>query len=597
MNSLEVIADNPLIYRLACGLVHSLWEGLLIAAALALLLPALRGRSAARYTAGWLALVLMACSVPLTAWLVPAHSRSVAVAVEPPTAAPQNNPKPTPTASRAGPKTEPAAPRAGDERPRIVKVDPADGATDVEPDTDIRIRFDQPMDPTLAVLEWDLRGQAGYRLRGPMRYDPDAHEFTLPVRLTPGRKHDVTLNRKGFPRDEAYEGFRAADGLPTVPFRWSFTTARPKLTAGGRAPRVVSVSPASGTEVALLTPVEVTFDQPMDPTSYRVTVSEQLAPVRGPRLADHVEYDPEAKRFVLLLQLPPNWNGELRLDGFRGTDGVEAEPILLNYRTLREPLAPALRRRVEQASESARLRPLIERIREASRKISSVSENVLTTYTLGSRLPDWHDHYWSQGATFKMQGDDKFVAVIDKIMRVPFRIGSDGTTCWFVGLDKRIALASRAIDEKNVRFVDPFDARGAASVESIIRDRKLDYAGEVDLNGRRCHFIRSWDISLPADGTVILGPRWYIDAATLLPVRVAHGDSYALDYTYTSINEPIPDAEFRPAAGTEVPVADPEPLPEGYIRRFLNVIDGTNGRMSVRWGMKGPKGTNSSGLN
>jgi hypothetical protein len=26
-------------------------------------------------------------------------------------------------------------------------------------------------------------------------------------------------------------------------------------------------------------------------------------------------------------------------------------------------------------------------------------------------------------------------------------------------------------------------------------------------------------------------------------------------------------------------------------------IDGSNGSMSVRWGMKGPKGTSSSGLN
>jgi hypothetical protein len=83
MNPLEVIAEDPLVYRIACGLVHSLWEGLLIAVALALLLPALRGRPSARYAAGWLALVLMACSVPLTAWLVPAPSGSRTIAPAP----------------------------------------------------------------------------------------------------------------------------------------------------------------------------------------------------------------------------------------------------------------------------------------------------------------------------------------------------------------------------------------------------------------------------------------------------------------------------------------------------------------------------------
>jgi hypothetical protein len=101
----------------------------------------------------------------------------------------------------------------------------------------------------------------------------------------------------------------------------------------------------SDTEVALMTPLEVTFDRPMDPASYGVTASEHLAAGPGPGLADDVEYDPVARRFALLLQLPANWNGELRLEGFRGTDGVEAEPILLKYRTLREPLASALRKR------------------------------------------------------------------------------------------------------------------------------------------------------------------------------------------------------------------------------------------------------------
>jgi beta-lactamase regulating signal transducer with metallopeptidase domain len=513
----------------------------------------------------------------------------MAVAVEPRVTA-----APTPQVEA---KAAPAAARAEGEHPRLVELHPADGATDVEPETNLRIRFDRPMDPTLAVLEWDFRGQAGFHLRGPLRYDPTSHEFTLPVRLTPGRQHVVTLNRKGTVKEEASEGFRAAGGLAMAPVRWTFTTAGPKPAAVGPVPRAVSVSPASDTEAALLTPVEVTFDQPMDPASYRVTVPDQPVIVRNPVLTDQVEYDAAAKRFTLLLRLPPNWYGELRLEGFRSAQGVEAEPIALKYRTLREPLAPSLRRRVEQAGQSARLRALIERIREARRNLSSVSETVVTVYTFQSGMPDWYGRYESEGATFQMQGRDKFVAVIDEIMHVPFRVGSDGTTCWFVGSDKTIALPSRAIDDKNVLVADPFDATGGTDVDKLIREWKLEYAGEVDLDGRRCHLIRSWQVSLPGDSMVILGPRWSIDAATLLPVRVAHGDSFRLDYTYTRINQPIPDAEFRPSVGAEIQVANPEPLPEGYTRRFLNVIDGTNGRMSVRWGMTGPKGRNSSGLN
>jgi hypothetical protein len=40
-----------------------------------------------------------------------------------------------------------------------------------------------------------------------------------------------------------------------------------------------------------------------------------------------------------------------------------------------------------------------------------------------------------------------------------------------------------------------------------------------------------------------------------------------------------------------------EPLHEGYERYFLNARDGSDGRMSVRWGQYGKKGRYSSGLN
>ena len=74
-------------------------------------------------------------------------------------------------------------------------------------------------------------------------------------------------------------------------------------------------------------------------------------------------------------------------------------------------------------------------------------------------------------------------------------------------------------------------------------------------------------------------------------------DTIATDYLDVRINEPIPDEEFRPTVAPDVQAGPVVPLAEGYTRRFLNVNDGTGGRMSVRWGMTGPKGTNSSGLN
>jgi hypothetical protein len=94
---------------------------------------------------------------------------------------------------------------------------------------------------------------------------------------------------------------------------------------------------------------------------------------------------------------------------------------------------------------------------------------------------------------------------------------------------------------------------------------------------------------------------WFFDTETLLPVRVEDigraAVTTSLDYRHTAVNQPIPDNEFKPESGPDLKSVAAEPLKEGYTTRFLNVMDGSNGRMSVRWGMQGPKGTSSSGLN
>ena len=45
MNSLQAIADSPMVYRLGWILLHSIWQALAVAIGLAVLLPALRRRA------------------------------------------------------------------------------------------------------------------------------------------------------------------------------------------------------------------------------------------------------------------------------------------------------------------------------------------------------------------------------------------------------------------------------------------------------------------------------------------------------------------------------------------------------------------------
>ena len=87
MNLLESLWVSPLVHRFGCGLLHFVWQGLLIAVVLAVAMRMLRGRSAgARYLTAWAALLAMALVVPIAAWLMspPPVREPGGAAIEPP---------------------------------------------------------------------------------------------------------------------------------------------------------------------------------------------------------------------------------------------------------------------------------------------------------------------------------------------------------------------------------------------------------------------------------------------------------------------------------------------------------------------------------
>jgi hypothetical protein len=68
-------------------------------------------------------------------------------------------------------------------------------------------------------------------------------------------------------------------------------------------------------------------------------------------------------------------------------------------------------------------------------------------------------------------------------------------------------------------------------------------------------------------------------------------------FLYDRVNEPLPAGDFVAPKLDGLAPSPPETLGQGYTNRFINLRDGSDGRMSLRWGKKGPKSTSSSGLN
>ena len=233
---------------------------------------------------------------------------------------------------------------AGDaSRPKVVSVAPAPDAKNVPPATELRVRFDRPMDPLSLKLAWEAGGF--YDCEFPA-YDSNQFEFIIPIHLSPGALHQVVVNspfirqalnqaRKQWPLD----GFQSPDQKLAGLFAWRFSTQEASASSNGPAPKALAVSPAPGSDVSRLTFIEVQFDQPMaspkEAFPYLVVPPTARNPeqmLRGtPEMPRWLQYDPVKHAFRLAVVLPATNKVQFSLAGFRSATGVRAEPIKLQY--------------------------------------------------------------------------------------------------------------------------------------------------------------------------------------------------------------------------------------------------------------------------
>jgi carboxyl-terminal processing protease len=481
--------------------------------------------------------------------------------------------------------------------PYVVAVCPPDGAEDVNLVTDIRIRFDRPMQPQMTELNWTSGGFAKYK---GLKYDKKNCEFHISLELEGDGGHTIVLNRGEFGT-----GFTDLNHHRAKEFRWSFRTKGARKDKNAPRPKLLSIDPPSGLKVPVVTHLRLTFDQPMVPNYYKVfDLKAKDWTRRCCALRRHVEYNPNSQQFTIPLLFPLNCESSLELSGFKSIQGVEAEPITLKYTTGEEFFDPDWLKQMKTSQSTFQLRGLLEKVKKARSEVNSISEAVFSGVFSYNR-------FFSSEAYFRMQGPDQFYADISQIMSSRFCIGSDGKKCWFYTkyerpgskiIEKLVTAPYDEIQDKIVSICDPFQI-SEGDIGETIDELNLEYCGTEVLDGRKCHIIRTWFVKTRTGGHIpqsFIG-RWWIDAKSYLPlqVEVDSGGNYTLKrFNYLTVNEAIGVSEFRPDFIKGVKPEAPESLNEGYDTRFLKLIDGSgDGRMSVRWGEYGPKGRRSSGLN
>ena len=104
-------------------------------------------------------------------------------------------------------------------QPRVVSLEPSNGAVNVDSTIELRIRFDSPMRPSILQMEWEEGGISECRA---VQYNEEKNEFVIPVKLQPGCKQSIVIN----PRDKNGKqyGFQSAKGVSALSYQWTFTT-------------------------------------------------------------------------------------------------------------------------------------------------------------------------------------------------------------------------------------------------------------------------------------------------------------------------------------------------------------------------------------
>jgi hypothetical protein len=494
-------------------------------------------------------------------------------------------------------------------RPKVVSVTPTNDARAVNAVTELRVRFDRPMEPLALKLNWDAGGCLDCDFP---QYDPDKYEFAIPVHLTPGALQQLVVNepmageknlseqRKEFPR----EGFQSVDHRLAGLFVWRFRTQAAPAPSRTPPPQVTLLSPASGERVPFRTFLEIQFDQPMTPPTEAFPYLRSERGMKEPGMICRGEYDAARHAFRIPLLLPPKEKVEFTLTGFRSASGVAARPIKLQYQVSGDELAKADQAKLEAGAREPQLLDLLKNMKQERSQLTSLAERV---QTLDLRQQDGlFVELKSQSATFRWQKPAQYYGDVTEPMMTcsDFRIGSDGQRWWWHSASARrtnlVVCSAMDLHELNVSICDPFELTRQKPAAAA-SDLGLNYAGVSKVGAAECHLVEAWQIEnvpgMTPSGSLV---QWQIDRRNYRPAAIAQFYDFGVirqRFLYDAVNTPLPEADFAVPKVEGLAPKPPEPLDAGYTHRFVNLCDGSDGNMSVRWGKKGPKGRSSGGLN
>ncbi len=236
-----------------------------------------------------------------------------------------------PLALAGGDGKEAGEPPANKDAPRIVRLEPADGARDVDPN----------MKEMVVVFDCDMN-QDGYSWCGSGPSFPaapdgkaawrDARTCVLPLKLEPGHNYSLSINCSA-------TSFRSVDGVPVKPYPVSFQTrgqSATDQTAEAGVPKVLRLEPANGAKDVDpdLKEMVVVFDRDMGKGMSWCGGGPSHPAANDDRKAQWRD----ARTCVLPITLEPGHTYSLSINcqsyrNFRSADGVPVRPYPVEFQT------------------------------------------------------------------------------------------------------------------------------------------------------------------------------------------------------------------------------------------------------------------------
>lgn len=493
-------------------------------------------------------------------------------------------------------------------RPKVISVFPENGAQSVEAETKLRVRFDRPMDPLAMKLDWKSGGLVDCEIP---EYDPEKHEFTIPVRLASGTLQRIVVNgpvgqrdlrqqRVDFPRD----GFMSPEHRLARFFAWTFQTKAPPRTGDAPPPKVLKISPQPGSQVPLRTLLEIQFDRAMKPPPESVPRLDESNDRVNARLISCAEYDDASHTFRIPFFPWSKKRIAFTVTGFRSAEGIAADPVKVEYNVSDEELSAADRAKFAESAKNPDLLKALSSIKDSRDRLTSVAERIQTM--LLSRDAGLITGLQAQSASYKWQKPDMYYADVTDMMMMctAFKMGSDGKKWWHHlqsgGATNFVVCQVGDMQELDTSFCDPFNLMQETPQQAAAR-LDLSYRGAKTFPGGECWALEGWRLQrVPQAGVYGTLIRWQVDAQSGRPLEVAqYFDDFVLRtrFIYDAINLPLPAEDFAVPKIAGLSPAPPDALDKDYTKRFVTLRDGSDGSTSLRWGKEGPKGTSSDGLN